>query len=63
MQTGDRVALRSDKSWTGRVAGPVEDGVVSIDGDDGWAARRLPVDSLDVLAEDKSWPPRGMETK
>ena len=62
METGDRVALRSDKSWTGRVSGPEADGVVSVDGDDGWQARRLPVDALDVV-EDKSWPPKGMETK
>lgn len=63
METGERVALRSDKSWTGRVASPEEDGVVSVDGDDGWQARRLPVDALDVVSEDKSWPPSGMETK
>lgn len=63
MNPGDRVALRSDPSWKGRVSGPVEDGVVSVDGDDGWKARRLPVDALAEAPEDKSWPPAAMERK
>lgn len=62
MDTGDRVALRANPSWTGRVRG-VEAGVVTVDGDDGWKARCLPVDALAVVPEDKAWPPSGMEHK
>ena len=63
METGERVALRSDKSWTGRVASPEEDGVVSVDGDDGGRPGVCRWTRVDVVAEDKSWPPKGMETK
>lgn len=60
MDTGDRVALRTDPSWTGTVTS-VRGHAVCVKGDDGWSGT-LAVETLGPL-EDKAWPPAGMEHK
>ena len=57
---GDRVALRSNRQWKGTVEVATR-GVVAVVGDGGWKGT-LDAGEL-VPAEDKSWPPAGMETK
>jgi hypothetical protein len=63
MSRGDRIALASDPTWLGTLDGDPDDtGTVRVSGDGGWTGR-LHVDALRPAAEDKSWPPAGLEVK
>lgn len=63
---GRRIALRSDRSWTGVVTGPEnERGAVPVRLDNGLGDAVLPTGSLVFLDDlaSKEWPPDGLETK
>lgn len=61
LRDGDRVTLERDRRPSGRVVGDEHDGRAYVKLDNGTAAT-FPASDLSP-AEDKSWPPKGVETK
>lgn len=67
-----RVALRRNPGWTGFVTRIDRKGVIHVTGDTGWTGKVSEDDIVDVdtdeeaervATEDKSWPPKDMESK
>lgn len=62
MSPGDRVVLKADSKFTGKVEKVERSGRVRVTGD-GWTGTLEAADLSVVTPADKAWPPAGLETK